>query len=107
MGGVCAVRGAAARALVAPLACEVHYNLSWQDAFFDKTIQTLVHEHLPLGVLMIFLSPESLVSRDEQAVINGMACEMFGFTRPQFIQTLADIRGPERYTSRRVPLGLP
>ena len=63
-----------------------------EDKFFDKTVQTLVHEHLPMGVFMIHLGPEGF-SKDDDPLVNAMACEIFGYTRSEFTQILKSPRG--------------
>lgn len=66
-----------------------------EDSFFDKTVQTLVHEHLPMGVIMLHFGPTG-VSDDSPPVVNTMSCELFGYSRAEFSNLLADIRGWHR-----------
>jgi len=66
-----------------------------EDSFFDKTVQTLVHEHLPMGVIMLHFGPTG-ISDDSPPVVNTMSCELFGYSRAEFSNLLADIRGWHR-----------
>eukprot|EP01006_Ploeotia_vitrea_P052544 TRINITY_DN67703_c1_g1_i1.p1 TRINITY_DN67703_c1_g1~~TRINITY_DN67703_c1_g1_i1.p1 ORF type:complete len:359 (+),score=186.18 TRINITY_DN67703_c1_g1_i1:121-1077(+) len=63
--------------------------------FFDKTVQTLVHEQLPMGVIMQTFGPRGY-ARGEPPVVNNMLCEMFGIARSDFTELLWDVSGWRR-----------
>jgi len=76
---------------------------SFEDTFFDKTVQTLVHEHLPMGVIMIQFGPNGF-SEDEPPVLNNMVCELFGYGRQDFTNLLTDVHGWHRVYHRAIYL---
>jgi len=76
-----------------------------EDIFFDKTVQTLVHEHLPMGVIMIQLGANGF-SDDEPPVINNMVCELFGYSRQELSQLLMDAKGWRRLYHKQLHLDI-
>jgi len=76
-----------------------------EDIFFDKTVQTLVHEHLPMGVIMIQLGANGF-SDEEPPVINNMVCELFGYSRQELTQLLMDAKGWRRLYHKQLHLDI-
>ena len=62
-----------------------------EDATFDKTVQQLVHENLPMGVIMIPFGADGI--GNTVPVINKMACEMFGYSRETLSRSCTSLRG--------------
>jgi hypothetical protein len=58
-----------------------------EDMFFDKSVQSLVHEHLPMGVVMIQMGKAGYEHTDKP-LVNPVMASAFGYERSSLVQTM-------------------